>query len=110
MHLKNFRAAENPQSRRNGLESLQRNAREFLGAEAVEEIVEDIPGWPWFAVTIGDLELTVTYYPTDDAFVVSTFEDHTLLHTPAQDGTEAVWETLSRLRDAQDLSQPTGGL
>ncbi|QPS39554.1 hypothetical protein [Burkholderia oklahomensis] len=108
--MKNFRAAENPQIRKNALESLQRNALEALGAEAVEELVEDIPGWPWFAAAIGDLELTVSYYPTDDAFVVSTFEDHTLLHTQAGNGTGAVLETLLRLRDAQALPHSTGGV
>ncbi|MDN7588392.1 hypothetical protein [Burkholderia seminalis] len=108
--MKNFRAAENPQIRRNALESLQRNALEVLGADAVDELVEDIPGWPWFAATIGEFELTVSYYPSDDAFVVSTFEDHTLLHTQAGNGTGAVLETLLSLRDAQALSDSTGGV
>lgn len=111
MHLKNFREAEkqSKQHQRSLLESLHRLASETLAPGCVGEYVEDMPDWPWFAVILGDLELTVSYYPTDDCYVIRTSDFRMIFNAPAERGSGPVWACLESLRGgAQPLCHGEG--
>ncbi|KWH50712.1 hypothetical protein [Burkholderia cepacia] len=107
MHSKNFREAEkrSKQRRSHELESLHQQASSAFAEGRIGEYVEDIPGWPWFAAVFGELEMTVAYYPTDNDYVVMTFEQRTILRSSADTGLGPVLTFLLRLYSAQVTSQ-----
>ncbi len=112
MHSKSFREAEKQsnQHQRSLLESLHRLASEALAHGCVGEYVEDIPDWPWFAVVLGDLELTVSYYPTDESYVIRTSDFRLILSVPAERGTAPVWACLDSLRGGTQALCPREGV
>ncbi|CAG9233838.1 conserved hypothetical protein [Burkholderia gladioli] len=85
--------------------SLHNRATEAFGASRVGEYVTEIPGFPWFAVTLGDKALVAEYDEAADTFALKTFEHEYLVSRDGHEGALMVW---GELRDAmEDRLGPT---
>jgi hypothetical protein len=78
--------------------SLHSKAQSAFGLGAVDELIEDTPGWPWFVMTFADSMLTVSYHPNDDEYVVADYDRNYVRRFEGDLGTRDVWSLMRRRR------------
>ncbi|NBI50106.1 hypothetical protein [Burkholderia sp. ISTR5] len=79
--------------------SLHNRATEAFGASRVGEYVTEVPGSPWFAVTLGEEPLVAEYHEAADTFALKTFEHEYLVTREGHEGAFVLWDGL---RDAAE--------
>ncbi|WP_322033195.1 hypothetical protein [Paraburkholderia sp. J76] len=74
--------------------ALHQHARVTFGADHVGEYVTEVPGFPWFAVALGDEEMVAEYHEGADRYVLKTFEHDGLVSRKGNAGALTVWDAM----------------
>ncbi|CAJ0705404.1 hypothetical protein [Ralstonia wenshanensis] len=78
----------------NKFSTLYQQALAAFGAEAVYEYVTEVPGVPWFAVTLGDVVLVAEHYEADNLYALKTCENEYLIEREGDAGADEIWAAL----------------
>ncbi|ALF88460.1 MULTISPECIES: hypothetical protein [Ralstonia solanacearum species complex] len=97
----------------NKFNTLHQQALAVFAADMVGEYVAEVPGVPWFAVTLGDGALIAEHYEAEDMYALKTHESDYLIQREGEAGADEIWAALQcvgRATGYLDMHAVTGSM